>query len=213
MRVFKWIVLALVWSAIALFLHYQLPRTDVVRIVGTEVTRVDVGGWPMFWSEPGTSVVAGAGAPANRDVFVIQTIEADGGQRVFRNEDTGFWPPYLKFDSGDLQAEAADLTSTREAPQWVAVRYYGWRLPMLTVYPNAVSIRPVAGPDVLVIPWVTIVVLLLLAVLFAAAYLRWRRFREARIDPRLDAYQASWEERRRRRAEARRLRRERRLGE
>ena len=213
MRVFKWIVLAVVWSAIALFLHYQLPRTDVVRIVGTEVTRVDVGHWPMFWSEPGTRVVSGAGAPANRDVFVIQTIEADGGQRVFRNEDTGFWPPYLKFDSGDLQAEAADLTSTREAPRWVAVRHYGWRVPMLTVYPNALSIRPVAGPDVLVIPWTAIAVLLVLAVLSAAAYLRWRRFREARIDPRMEHYRASREERRRRGAERRRARREQRLGE
>ena len=212
MRIFKWIFLVVAWSAIALFLHYQLPRTDVVRIVGTEVQRIDVDGWSVFWSEPATRAGAGAGAPLNRDVLLIQTIEEDGGQRVFRNEDTGLWPPYLKFDSSDLQAEAADLTSTRAAPEWVAVRYYGWRVPMLTVYPNAVSIRPVAGPDVLVIPWVTIVVLAVLAVLFAALYVRWRRFREARIDPRLDALDASWEERRRRRAERRRLKRERSIG-
>ena len=213
MRIVKWIVLAVVWSAIALFLHYQLPRTDVVRIVGTEVQRIDADSWTMFWSEPSTRAGATVGAPANRDVLIIQTIEEDGGERVFRNEDTGLWPPYLKFDSADLQAQAVDLTSTRAAPEWVAVRYYGWRVPMLTVYPNAVSIRPVAGPEVLVIPWVTIVVLAVFAVLFAALYVRWRRFREARLDPRLEQYGAAWEERRRRRAERRQARRERRLGD
>ena len=209
MRVLKWLLLFVVWTLIAAFLHYNLPRTDVVRIVNTEVRRVDVGERPMFWSE----ATPAAGPLATRDVPFIETIDEDGSASVYRNEDTGWgWPPYFKFDSANLQADAADLVSTREAPQWVAVRRYGWRVPMLSAFPNALSLRPVAGPEVFVIPWVAILVLVVLAVLAWAVYVRWRRFRTARLDPRIDAMGASWEERRTRRAEQRRLRRQQRTG-
>ena len=211
MRVFKWLFLFVVWSLIAAFLHYSLPRTDIVRIVNTEVRRVDVGERPMFWSEAGPAPVPGQ--PATRDVPFVESITEGGRPRVYRNEDTGWgWPPYFKFDSANLQADAADLVSTRDDPRWVAVRHYGWRVPVLSTFPNALSMRPVSGPNVFVIPWVAIAVLLALAAIAWAAYVRWRRFRTARLDPRLDAFDAAWEERRTRRAERRRLRRQQRRG-
>jgi uncharacterized protein DUF1523 len=65
----------------------------------------------------------------------------------------------------------------------VVIRKYGWRSNLYSIYPNALSIRPIAGPDVRIIPWFNIVFLTLLAALFWAIRVRWRRFRRARIDP------------------------------
>ncbi len=124
---------------------------------------------------------------ATRDVRFINTVTASGRVRVYRNEDTGWgWPPYFKFDTANLQAEAADLRSTAAAPQWVVIRHYGWRNEFLSVYPNVVSLRPVDGPDVRIIPWLNIILLTLLVAVVWALYVRWRRFRQARIDPVLD---------------------------
>ena len=209
MRVFKWLFLFVVWSLIAAFFHYTLPRTDVVRIVNTEVRRVDVGERPLFWAD----AAPGAQALGNRDVPFIETITDGGRARVFRNEDTGWgWPPYFKFDTANLQTDAANLISNRDSPQWVAMRHYGWRVPVLSIFPNALSVRPVSGPDVIVIPWVAIAVLVVFFAVFWAIYTRWRRFRMARIDPTLDHFDASWEERRTAWAERRRARRRARTG-
>ena len=114
---------------------------------------------------------------------------------IYRNEDTGFgWPPYFKLDSSNLQAEAAEVVSTKADPQWVIVTHYGWRSPFLSIYANAISLKPVDGPDASKgIPWVNIIVLTLLAAFFYAIWVRWRRFRRARIDPRLEDLQDSWE--------------------
>ena len=129
----------------------------------------------------------GAGDGAGRDVFFIQTRLNDDDVMVYRNEDTGWgWPPYFKFDTANLQAEAADLRSTAAAPQLVVIRHYGWRNEFLSVYPNVVSLRPVDGPDVRIIPWLNIILLTLLVAVVWALYVRWRRFRQARIDPVLD---------------------------
>jgi hypothetical protein len=112
----------------------------------------------------------------------------EGRPRVFRNEDTGFlWPPYFKFDSEDLQAEAANLTSTEASPQWVSVTHYGWRSNLLSIYPNAVTIRPVAGPDVSLFPWLNIVILFGIVLILFFAWRIWERFEDRVIDPFVDA--------------------------
>lgn len=209
MRILKWLLLFVVWSAIAAFLHYSLPRNDVVRIVGTDVQRMDVGEWPIFWAD----VSPGTQALGNRDVPFIRTVTPEGRARVFRNEDTGWgWPPYFKFDTADLQTDATNLTATPEAPRWVAVRHYGWRVPYLTIFPNALSVRPVEGPDATVIPWTAIVVLVLLFAAFWAVYTRWRRFARVHVDPFFDDWRATRDERRLEREERRSLRRQGREG-
>jgi hypothetical protein len=122
-------------------------------------------------------------AATERDVFFIQTFQTNDKPMIYRNEDTGWgWPPYFKFDTSNLQAEASDLISKKsaETAQWVAVRHYGWRNEFLSIYPNAVAIWPVAGPDARIIPWFNIVLLIVLAALFWAIRVRWKRFWEGR---------------------------------
>lgn len=113
---------------------------------------------------------------------------------VYRNEDTGWiWPPYFKFDSASLDSEAEDLKSTEAAPKWVSVTHYGWRLAWLSIYPNAVSVKEVAGPDVRIIPYVNIIVLLALA--FGVFMLRrmWLQFWERMVEPAVAEVGETWD--------------------
>ncbi|MCD1617425.1 DUF1523 family protein [Salipiger marinus] len=184
MKYVKWTVLVLLWAVVAAFLHYTLPQHDIVRITDTYEKRETPGANRWFWSQAGSSSAAATGG---RDVFFIQTRRADDSVMVYRNEDTGWgWPPYFKFDTSNLQAEANDRRSTGAEPDWVAIKHYGWRNEVLSIYPNAVSIRPVAGPEVRIMPWTSIALLVVLAAVFWALYVRWRRFRRRRIDPVLE---------------------------
>ena len=132
------------------FLHYSLPSRDVVR---QDVERRDAEGNRVT---------------VTRDVRFIYAKSPGGGDRVYRNEDTGWgWPPYFKFDTADLAAQATDRVSTAGAPDWVVMRHYGWRIPVLSMFPNALSIRSASGPDDNPWPWFNIifVTLLVLSVL------------------------------------------------
>ena len=138
----------------ALGLHYALPRVSVVEVVGVEVKRAD--------AEQGT-----------RDVYMIQTKLSDGGGiRVFRNEDAWL---YLKFDSATLQARVTGL-SREEAVEAVAIRHYGWRIPVLSMFPNAISAWQVE-PGYRHIPLFNIAVI---GLLLAAVFMVWRAVRSAR---------------------------------
>jgi hypothetical protein len=177
----KWTIILTFWVLFASFLHYTLPQHDVARITDTEVRRIDPGENRWFWA---SADVGSDGSLPNRDVFFISGVLDDGDVMVYRNEDTGWgWPPYFKFDTSNLQAEAADLRSTSADPQWVVIKHYGWRNEFLTIFPNAISVRPVDGPEVRIIPWINIIILTLLAAFLWGIYVRWRRFRMARIDP------------------------------
>ncbi|MFV0361016.1 DUF1523 family protein [Tropicimonas sp.] len=182
--IIKWTFWLLIWCAVGAFLWYTLPRNDVVRITDTYEKRVDPGDNSLFWANSNTGEST---TTTGYDVFFIQAMSPKDKPRVYRNEDTGWgWPPYFKFDTSNLQAEAADLKSTKENPRWVVVKKYGWRVPYLSIYPNAVSVRPVAGPDVVVIPWISLAILFILGCLVVAIWSRWRKFRTNRIDPLLD---------------------------
>ena len=179
----KWIFRLILITLLAAVLHYNLPQRDIVRITDTYEKRVDPGANSWFWSSGDGGSAAGT---PNRDVFFIQTTDANGNPRVYRNEDTGFgWPPYFKFNTSNLQARAADLISKAddETPQWVAVTHYGWRNELLSIFPNATKVKPVDGPDVQLIPWFNIVFLIVFAAVFWAVWVRWVRFRRAKIDP------------------------------
>ena len=126
LRIAMYVVLATLAVTIVLFLHYNLPRTEVVQIVGTEVKRTDS-------SKKGEQVT--------RDVRFITALTRDDETRVYRNEDTGWgWPPYLKFNSADLSAQAQVYAGEAEKP-WVLVTHYGWRVTMLSHFPNAITLR------------------------------------------------------------------------
>lgn len=102
-------------------LHYAIPRVSTAQIVGVEVKRVD--------AETGT-----------RDVYLIQAQDPETQRvRVFRNEDALL---YLKLSSADLQARATALSRGEEL-RTAAIRHYGWRIPVLSVFPNALSLKEV----------------------------------------------------------------------
>ena len=181
----KWGIRIVLILIVGLFLHYTLPQRDVVRIVDTGNRITQIGANWIFYSIEDT----GTGAETNttRDIRFIDAVYPDGSSvMVYRNEDTGwFWPPYFKWDSSTLQAEATNLRSTAAAPQWVAVTHYGWRIPLVSAFPNAVSITPVDGPDVRLIPWINIIILAFLAFAIFMARRMWLQFRERMVDPAL----------------------------
>ncbi len=132
----------------ALSLHYALPQVSVVEVIGVEVKRVDA-------------------EQRTRDVYMIQTQLSDGGDiQVFRNEDAWL---YLKFDSATLQARVAAL-AREEAVEAVAIRYYGWRIPILSMFPNAINAWPVE-PGYKHIPLFNIAVI---GLLLFALFVFWR---------------------------------------
>ncbi len=154
MRYVKWTFIALIALIVIGFLHYTLPQHDIVRVVNTYQERQDLSDWTrIFWSTPddqSTGLI-------NRDVQFIQAVKANGKPMVYRNEDTGWnWPPYFKFDTANLQTQAEDLKSTADSPKWAVVTHYGWRNIYFSTFPNAIAIKPVAGPDVTIIPWFNI---------------------------------------------------------
>lgn len=188
----KWGFILGFWALFGAFLHYTLPQHDVVRIVKTEVRRVDFGENSIFWAQHDTGQESASAT--NRDVRFIEAFRANGKPMVYRNEDTGWgWPPYFKLDSSNLQAELTDLVSTKADPQWVVLRHYGWRNEFLSIFPNAVAVKPVDGPDYRVVNWFNIVFLTLLAALLYALWVRWRRFRARRIDPMLEEMEEGYD--------------------
>ena len=176
----KWGLRAVFWIAVLAFLHYTLPQHDIARITDTYEKRVNPGENSLFWSNAATGENVNV---TERDVFFIQTFLPDDDPMIYRNEDTGWgWPPYFKFDTANLQAEASDLLSKKsaETAQWVAIRHYGWRNEFLSIYPNAISLWAVEGPEARIVPWFNIVVLVLLAAAWWAIRVRWNRFWERR---------------------------------
>ncbi|MCA8881725.1 MAG: DUF1523 family protein [Rhodobacteraceae bacterium] len=190
MRYVKWTFRILVLAIVGGFLIYTLPSNDVVRIVGSEVRRVEIGPNAIFWAgaEPTDKNAQ------NRDIKFISAVYESGRTRVYRNEDTGWgWPPYFKFDSADVQAQAANLTSNQSAPVWVQVRYYGIRSNLFSIYPNVLSMKKVAGPDVTIVPYtkIGIVAALVALVLFVRWSLKW--FWRNRVDPIVDDVASAFE--------------------
>lgn len=141
----------LIAVALAAAIEHYLPSTVVAQVTGIDVKRMDK-------RKTGEDGVADT-----RDVRFIIAKEIDGGEDlVFRNEDTGWgWPPYFKFDSGDVAAQAVNIKETA-SDSAVLIRYYGWRMPVFDMYPNAVSIR-VVDSDYTHVPVFNIVFLILLA--------------------------------------------------
>jgi len=182
--------------------HYVLPQHDVGRINSEAPIRIDFDRFNRLFFAQSDS---GNRELANRDVRLINTVvkktwflgffQRDAEKvMVYRNEDTGWiWPPYFKFDSADLQAEAAANLSPPGEDKWVVITHYGWRNRFFSVYPNAIGIRPVEGPDVRIIPWVNIIFFTFL--IFAYFFLRamWRQFRERSIDPMLEDAGEAWD--------------------
>ncbi|MCA3485780.1 MAG: DUF1523 family protein [Rhodobacter sp.] len=183
-RYFKWGFRIVLILTVGGMLHYTLPQRDIVRITGTYNRLTTVGENSLFYATPD----AGTGeSTVTRDIRFIEAVRPNGRVIVYRNEDTGWvWPPYFKYDSSNLQAEASNLKSPADAPVWVAVTHYGWRISWMSIFPNAVRLRVVDGPDTSLFPWVNIVILTALAFLLFMVRRMWLQFRERMIDPALE---------------------------
>jgi hypothetical protein len=181
MTILKWIIRILslaVVLVVAAFLHFYLPGTDVVRVTGTDVKRMDDGGDRE--KRKGMPVVT-------RDVRFINTVTESGKVRVYRNEDTGWgWPPYFKFDRADVTAKAtAVLKSNKE--QWVAITSYGWRIQLFSMFPNITSMK-VVPKGYVQIPYFNIFFFLVLGagIFFGVRWFR-RFIEKLRLDERFEA--------------------------
>ena len=190
MRYIKWLFLLLIVCFMGAFLHYTLPQRDVVKVIDAYEKRMDVGNNSFFWGQPD----AGTSSQATRDVRFIDTVQSDGSIMVYRNEDTGLgWPPYFKFKSSDLGAQAKQLASTDTKEQWVSITHYGWRNQLFSIFPNAVKIRPVDGPDATYIPWFNIIFFIVFGLILLGLFRLWQRFRRRRIDPVLEDMEETWD--------------------
>jgi hypothetical protein len=172
----RWLVAAVALVAVSLIgatLHYILPRQMVVQVTGVEVKRMDKDG------------VINADNPADgptRDVYFIYT-ERPGDRKimVFQNEDTGWgFPWYFKFDSADVQARAQGISRTNG--NLALVRYYGWRIHLLSWFPNMVSVKETATTDEPLPLFNILFISLLLSALLYPVY-RVRRWIKGRQGP------------------------------
>ncbi|MEM6596106.1 MAG: DUF1523 family protein [Pseudomonadota bacterium] len=191
------------WVLLLAFLHYTLPQRDIVRIVETEVRRVDFGENSLFWAgaDSGQDTTG-----VNRDVRFVNTVHRTtyllgliqtGRERpmVYRNEDTGWgWPPYFKLDSSNLQTELADNKSTADDPQWVVLTHYGWRNEVFSIFPNAVGVRPIENPNTTLIPWFNALILIILAGLMLGVFRLSQWFKREKIDPVITGAQEGWDD-------------------
>lgn len=192
MRYAGWVVKGLFALLVFLFLDYTLPSRETVRITNTYNRLTDLGANRIFYASPDTGTVENAAG--QRDIRFIDTVKTNGRPLVYRNEDTGWiWPPYFKYDSSNLQAVATDQKSTAEAPKWVSVTSYGWRVAWLTIYPNAIAVTPVAGPDIHPVNWVALLILGLLAALLLLLWRMWAQFRERTLDPAAERIDRAWD--------------------
>jgi hypothetical protein len=181
----------LVFVLVGGLLHYVLPQHDIVRITSTEVIRTDFSSINRLFYAQADSGSAELGTrdlrlvyTEKKKTFLLGFIARDARQvMVYRNEDTGWiWPPYFKFDSSDLQAQAAAV-GTSDGENWAVMTHYGWRNKYLSIYPNAIGIRAVDGPDVRVIPWFNIFFFIFAVVAFLFLRAMWRQFLERTVDP------------------------------
>ncbi len=132
---------AVLITIIFLFFHYNLPRTAVVQISGTDIKRIDKAVGVKDKKEGAKEQVQAA--TSSEDVRFINSVSRKGKPMVFKNEDTGWgWPPYFKFDSADITAQAQAFITDQDKP-WVLIKYYGWRFTMFSMFPNALDLKQV----------------------------------------------------------------------
>lgn len=145
------------------FLYYYLPKTNKAYLVGTEIKR------ETKYTKSGERYESDVRFIVARDFFDDTTL-------MFRNEDIA-WPPYFKFDSGDLSGKVMNLKENM--PESVVnIEYYGFRIPVLSMYPNAVSIT-IVSKNYKHTPWFNIVFLSFLFCFYLWVYFRiWRPFRK-----------------------------------
>ncbi|QZO02240.1 DUF1523 family protein [Chenggangzhangella methanolivorans] len=161
---------AVVFLPFILMASFYFPSKDVLRITGTEVVRVDADGKRIQGDGRGRET---------RDVFYIYAEDIESKKpHVFENEDTSWgFPFYFKFNSTDVQATANSIAGERGT---AIISSYGWRIPLVSWFPNATSVTRAAA-DASPFPWFNTVFLLILAGVLVALWRATRRFRKPTV--------------------------------
>lgn len=160
------VVFLIVLLPFLLMCDFYLPSRNVLRITGTEVVRVDADGKRVQSDGRGSDT---------RDVFYIYAEDIKTKKpHVFENEDTAWgFPFYFKFNSTDMQATANSIAGERGT---AIISSYGWRIPLVSWFPNATSVTR-APADVSPFPWFKTVFFIIVAAIFAGLWGATRRFR------------------------------------
>jgi hypothetical protein len=176
----KAILALLVALPILAIAHYFTPGVDVVRITGINTIRVDTDRDPNNNNQPGQT----------RDVYEIFAESFDKKHiYVYENEDN-WW--YLKFDSADVQSRANAIATARDDKDRVAaVTNIGWRIPVLSMFPNALSVKSV-DPSYSPFPSLALIIWGFIVLVAALVWLMFRRWRSRRLQIR-DARRAAEE--------------------
>ena len=94
----------------------------------------------------------------------------------------------MKFDAGDIAAEATKLAKN-DVDETALLKYYGLRIAVFDAYPNVLSLTEVEA-DYVYVPWVNMIVLVVLLILFIWAGVKIRRLfgaAKAKLSKRPDA--------------------------
>jgi len=75
----------------------------------------------------------------------------------------------------------------------VSITHYGWRMRFLSIYPNAISIKPVSVPEYRPFPWFNLFFFAFLIVGFFFVRAMWRQFVERTVDPTMDALEDGYD--------------------
>lgn len=133
-RKIKWIAIsvAALWVVLGLpFSYYDWPiaETKYVKILGTRDKKI------------------GNTDQRRIQTFIVRgdcTID-DSKPYVLANDDNYLW---FKFDSEDLQAKAKawgiETVGATSAP-FVKINHYGWRINILSMFPNTISAKKLEG--------------------------------------------------------------------
>jgi len=118
------VMIALVGMFVLSLGYYSYPRTDSVSVVSTEVKRIT----PLFGDE-------------TIDQQRVRTTSAKTGEAmVFRNDDAVLFPPYMKWDSEDLQTILDGAAKADGEKSIMCFKHYGFRVRWpVTVFPNVTS--------------------------------------------------------------------------
>ncbi|MDG6882713.1 Protein of uncharacterised function (DUF1523) [Phocoenobacter uteri] len=144
--------------------NYAFPSYEETVVTGMEAKRVDKDG-PISKSNP-------ADGPTRDAYFIFTENPTTKEIMVYRNEDTRWGLPfYFKFNSADVQAKAQAYANDK---QLVQVKYYGWRINMLSEFRNIVSIKPLTEADEVSRPIFSYIlyVLLLLTFFISVQFIR-----------------------------------------
>ncbi len=149
---------AIILFGVGVFLFYYLPSTTKAYLVGTEIKR---------------ELIQGPKGDSFKDVrYIVARDFKTGKTLMFRNEDVP-WPPYFKFNSGDLSGDVMNIQQ-HSPDKVVNITYYGFRVPLLSLYPNATKFK-IVPKDYKHVPWFNIIFLSSLFLIFFFSFFKVRR--------------------------------------